>query len=86
MSDPFDTQASGLDAPAAGAFPVVPDDANQLPTICRALYVGTGGHLRVEMKWGGEISFHNVPDGALLPIRAVKVLTASTASSIVGLY
>lgn len=86
MSDPFDNQASGLEAPASGAFAIVPDDANQLPTTCRAIYVGTGGLLRVEMKWGGEISFHNLPDGALLPIRAVKVLTATTASSIVGLY
>ncbi len=86
MSDPFDTYVTSLEAPAAGAFAITPNDADPLPETTRAIYVGVGGTLRVEMKWGGAISFLNLADGALLPIRATKVLSATTASAIVGLY
>jgi hypothetical protein len=65
---------------------VTPDDSSTLQVTSRALYIGIGGTLRVEMKMGGVVSFENVPDGALLPIRVVKVLTATTAGAIVGLY
>jgi len=86
MADQFDTFAPSLEGPAAGGYSIVPTDAVTLAATTRAIYVGVGGILRVEMKWGGEITFQNVPDGALLPIRAVRVLAATTASSIVGLY
>lgn len=86
MTDLFDDQSSGLASPAAGAFAITPSDTIPLPSVPRGLYVGVGGSLTVEMKWGGVISFANVPDGSLLPVRVVKVLQASTAASIVGLY
>jgi hypothetical protein len=86
MTDHFEHHASGFDAPATDAFDIVPSDAGALPTTTRALYIGIGGLLRVEMKGGGEVSFENVPDGALLPIRVTRVLEATDASAIVGLY
>ena len=86
MSDHYQDMASGLTAPASGAYSITPSDSAALSIVPRALYVGTGGSLAVEMKWGGAVTFHNLPDGALIPIRAVKVLTTSTASAIVGLY
>lgn len=86
MTDNFADQAAGLESPAAGAFAISPSNLTVLPTTSRAIYIGIGGTLTVEMKWGGVVSFSNLPDGALLPIRVTKVLEASTASSIVGLY
>ncbi|MBE7731993.1 spike base protein, RCAP_Rcc01079 family [Devosia faecipullorum] len=86
MSDQYQDMASGLTAPASGAYSVTPSDSAALSIVPRALYIGIGGSLSVEMKWGGIVTFQNLPDGALIPIRAVKVLAASTASAIVGLY
>ncbi len=86
MADYFDAQATSLDAPAAGAFSVTPSDSLSLPVTTRAVYVGGGGALVVEMKSGGTVTFENLPDAALLPVRVSKVLEASTATDIVGLY
>lgn len=86
MTDPFETQSPGLEAPAAGAFAITPSDSTALENTPRALYVGGGGMLVVEMKWGGEATFANLPDACLLPIRVTRVLAATTATSIVGLY
>jgi hypothetical protein len=57
-----------------------------LERVTRALYIGTGGTLAVEMEWGQTVTFRNVPDGALLPVRVRRVLPETTATSIVGLY
>lgn len=86
MTDPYAGNASSLVSPAQGAFDVTPSDIADLPQLSRALYVGTGGTLTVEMAWGGTTTFRNLPNGALLPIRARKVLAATTAAFIVGLY
>jgi len=86
MSDPYAELSASLTSPASGAFAIVPHDTNSLPQTTRALYVGIGGDLTVEMHWGGVISFANLPDAALLPVRVNKVLAATTAASIVGLY
>lgn len=86
MTDQFADQAPGLDSPASGAFSITPNDATILSVTPRGLYIGAGGTLVVEMKWGGTVSFPNLPDGALLPVRVTRVLAATTAASIVGLY
>lgn len=86
MSDQFAGRASGFDGPASAGFAVVPDDGADLEAVTRALYVGTGGTIAVQLVQSGTVSFHNVPDGALLPVRAVRVLESTTASAIVGLY
>ena len=52
----------------------------------RALYIGTGGNVAVTMAGGGNVTFPNVPSGAILPIVVSKVLASGTgASDIVGL-
>ncbi len=86
MNDQFSERAGAIDAPAGGGAPIIPDDGVMLGTMTRALYVGSGGTVVVEMARGQTLSFANVPDGALLPVRVVKVLTATTASDIIGLY
>jgi hypothetical protein len=83
--DRFDGHASGLDAPAAHGFEITPDDATDLPEITRAIYVGGGGTLVARLQSGAELIFAGVPSGSILPIRTVRVTTAGTATSLVGL-
>ena len=86
MTDRYADHNSSLTSPAAGAFAVVPHDTDPVPNVTRAIYVGLGGALSVEMQWGGTVTFVNVPDGSLLPLRVRRVLTSSTAASLIGLY
>lgn len=86
MSDQFATRAASAEGPAQAGFAIVPDDEASLGHVTRALYVGTGGTVAVQLQRGDAVVFHNVADGTLLPVRAVRVLAATTATQIVGLY
>ncbi len=86
MAEQFADYASGLMSPAAGGFAIVASDSIALTQATRAVYVGNGGSLSVELIWEQRIVLQNVASGSLLPLRVRMVLEASTASSIVGLY
>ncbi|PTX57942.1 hypothetical protein C8N43_2617 [Litoreibacter ponti] len=74
-------------SPARSASTVVPNDADALPHVSRAIYVGLGGALAVEMADGDTVVFESVPTGALLPIRASKVrASGTTAGAILSLW
>lgn len=87
MPDKFQFLASGLDSPAREAFAIgtASYGTAELGTIPRALYVGTGGNIAVTMANGAAVTFSNVQDGSILPIRVQKIGTATTASGIVGI-
>ena len=55
----------------------------------QALWVGTGGTVKVDMVDNGQnITFLNVPNGVMLPVMVSKVYSTSngtTANNIVGL-
>jgi len=54
--------------------------------ICKALYVGVTGDVKVTMANGSAVTFKNVPVG-ILPIRAKQVWSTGTgASEILALY
>ena len=73
-------------APSFDAAAVTPSDDNNI-TMCRALYVGTGGNIKVVTAAGSTVTFVNVPGGAILPVYASKVFaTDTTALNIVALY
>lgn len=84
--DQFGSFNGGLTAPASGAFAVEPSTGVVFTQPPRALYVGLGGDVSVEMLEGQTIDFANVPDGTLLPIRVRRVLPGTTAMALVGLY
>ncbi len=86
MADIFSSHSLDLSAPATGAFAVTPSDATIFDQPTRAVYVGAAGMLAVEMLSGGSVVFEGLPAGAILPIRARRILAASTASFLVGLY
>lgn len=77
----------GMTSPADNAAAVTPSDTTDLTFISRALYVGTGGNIVVTMMGGGDVTFSNIPDGTILPIRVSRVKsTSTTASNIVNIY
>lgn len=85
MLDNFSDHTNSLTSPARKAFAITPNDTNDLIEVTRAIYVGGGGTLSVQMIDGNDIDFANVPAGTILPIRAQRVKTTSSATNIVGL-
>lgn len=79
----FPDSASG---PASYGFAVVPHDTNELPSIPRALYVGTAGNLTVNFADDDtDVVLKNVAAGQILDIQVRRVKTATTAADIVAL-
>lgn len=77
-----------MDHPARNAEVVTPHNSTDLAALSRALYVGVGGDVSVQMAGTGTaIVFKNVPTGTTLPIRIHRVnSTATTATNMVALY
>jgi hypothetical protein len=88
MADPFAGAVDSVHAPATRAVAVVPHDVNALADIPKALFVGAGGRLVLRGVAGGaDVTFRNVADGTVLPVRAQFVrATGTTAADIVALY
>lgn len=81
-------------APANEAATVTISDGATFAA-CRALYVGVGGNLSVQMAGpspggagvGSYVQFVGVPTGAVLPISVVEVrATSTTCSSVLRLF
>lgn len=70
---------------AHGAVAVTPSDSTVFP-VCRALYVGGTGDIRLRLPDGQTITFVSVPVG-IFPIQADMVLsTSTTATNMIALY
>ena len=54
--------------------------------VCRSVFIGSGGNVELQLADSGSITFKNVDDGTILPIRAARVSGSSTASDIRFLY
>lgn len=67
------------------AFAITPHDTTHLPFVTKRIYVGGAGDVRVTMQDGTAVTFTGVLAGTILPVRAFKVLTATTATNLVGL-
>ncbi len=88
MADAFSGAVDAVSAPATRAVAVVPHDVNALADVPKALFVGSGGHLVLRGAGGGaDVTFRNVADGSVLPVRAQFVrATGTTAADILALY
>ncbi|MEM6265884.1 MAG: hypothetical protein AAF494_01660 [Pseudomonadota bacterium] len=86
-SDPFESTVNALNAPAESVFAVAPADASEFATSTKALYVGDGGDIVLRAVGDdADVTFVNVPAGAILPVRVKAVReTGTTAANIVGL-
>lgn len=76
-ANPFPNSAT---SPIVWAEDVTPSDSATLMKVTRAVYVGTGGDLAVHLIGGTAITFKNVANGTLLPIRVDQVLATGTTA------
>jgi hypothetical protein len=84
--DPFNV-TNDINGPANSFVAVTPHDSTDLTTVSRAIWVGTGGNVVAVTASGSPVTFNNVPDGTLLPIRVSRInSTNTTASDIVALW
>lgn len=77
-----------LSDPPIFASAITPADAD-LTTPIRAIYVGTGGDLKVtlcDMTSGTYVTYVNVPSGTRLSGMFTRVWAATTASNLLGEY
>ncbi|HEV7344553.1 MAG TPA: hypothetical protein VGN60_02855 [Devosia sp.] len=86
MKDRYDGFSVGNNSSATHAFAITPNDETDLEEVTRAIFVGGAGNLTVVLKSGATVTFANiVAGGVILPLRATRVLTSSTATDLVGL-
>lgn len=84
--DTFQNQASSLESPISKALAVTPDDATDLPFLTRAVYLGGGGDLRVNLEDGSTLTFVGMGTG-WHPLRVARVWATGTgATDIVGCW
>lgn len=86
MADPFQHFGDTPSAPSRSVRAVTPHDSNPLPTLPKALYVGTGGHVALRcVDDMADVVFRNVPSGSIIRARASHVrATGTTASDILA--
>lgn len=87
MADPFAPNSDSVFAPSRAPFAVVPSDTDPLPTVPKALYVGTAGDVALRgVGAGADVTFRNVGAGQMIDVRASHVrATGTTAADIVAL-
>lgn len=83
MPDPFKDHSNSLTSPASSAEAIVPNDAADLFNHSRAIFVGAGGSLSVELvdTPGQVVTLQNVIAGMIYPLRVRKVLASGTSAT-----
>lgn len=81
---------------ALRAASVTPSDSANIPSVSTqdgsgnngcAMYVGTGGDVKVTTAGGDVVTFFNLQDGSFVPVQVIRVWsTGTTASNIVALW
>lgn len=87
MTDTFKSFARSLTSPPEYAAEIAPSDAELLPHVTRALYVGGAGDVALRMIGGTEVVLRGLQAGSLLPLRIDMIKRAgTTATGLVGLW
>ena len=70
---------------AIDAFEVTPSDTDRL-NITSVLYVGVGGHVKLQTRQGSDVTFYNMNNGQFVPVQVNKVYaTGTTATNLVSM-
>lgn len=87
FTDPFAATIDSPIAPAELCFPITPDDVAHLLHATKGIYVGESGDVVLRtVRNDFDVTFRNVPAGAILDVRAYAVRnTGTTAGSLVGM-
>lgn len=79
--------------PPTGTMPgydgvaISPNDSSNLASTVRAIYVGSGGNIKLVTPSNTTLEFIGVQTGTILPMQAVKIFsTSTTASLMIGIY
>ena len=73
--------------PIENGFAVTPADGADQAQVCRAIWIGGSGDLKVTTRGGDTFTLVGVPAGTLLPLRATRIWsTGTTATNLVALY
>lgn len=87
MAESFDGQTSGMSGPACDALELDLSEDDADFACSRALYVGTAGNVKAQMKSGAIVTFTNVVAGCERPWRIKKIFkVGTTASGLVALW
>lgn len=86
MPDSFDTYGDSAIAPSRAPFAIQPHDSDALPTVTKAIYVGTGGTVTLRgVAASADVAYKNVSSGSYLEVRASHVrATGTTATDLIG--
>lgn len=86
MPDRFSAHADSPEAPATAPFAVVPSDMQELPTVPKGIYVGTGGDLTLRgVRGTADVTYRNLPDASYIAVRAQYVrATGTTATDLIA--
>lgn len=66
--------------PSSAFFAVTPDDLEDLPLFPKGIYVSVTGDLVLMNSDEQTVDFGEVPAGTVIPVRARRVMEATTAS------
>lgn len=86
MADPFAAFADSTDGPSAAPFAIVPHDTNELATVPKGIYVGTGGDVTLRgVRGAADVTYKNLPDASYIAVRAQYVrATGTTATNMIA--
>lgn len=80
MSNPFTGRSTALSGPATDLAPITANDAHDIQNVAIALYVETGGALRI-VTVAGETRDLNVDDYSIMPVGVRRVMATGTTAS-----
>lgn len=86
-TDRYKGSGDDLLSPASGGAAVTPNDATDLPTASKRLWIGGAGNVSLITVTGAQLTYTSVPAGTYLQVRAARVKsTGTTATNIVAEY
>lgn len=80
MRDPLATRSASTSGPATDIIPVTPNDTADLSEVAMALFIETGGTLRIVTR-RGETRDIEVDDQLLLPVAVRRVMATGTTAT-----